>query len=71
MIRSASDQFEHTTPYVLAIVELDEGPRLTTQIACNPEEVKIGMRVKSVFRRVTADGESGVIHYGTKFVPVE
>ncbi|HOI58858.1 MAG: Zn-ribbon domain-containing OB-fold protein [Methanoculleus sp.] len=71
VIRSASDQFDHTTPYVLAIVKLDEGPRLTTQVACLPEEAKIGMRVKSVFRRVTADGESGTIHYGTKFVPVE
>ncbi|HOB18893.1 MAG TPA: Zn-ribbon domain-containing OB-fold protein [Candidatus Methanoculleus thermohydrogenotrophicum] len=71
VIRSASDQFENTTPYVLAIVELDEGPRLTAQVVCPPEEAKIGMRVKSVFRRVTADGESGTIHYGTKFVPVE
>ena len=59
VIRSASDQFENTTPYVLAIVELDEGPRLTAQVVCPPEEAKIGMRVKSVFRRVTADGESG------------
>jgi len=29
------------------------------------------MRVRSVFRRIAADGESGTIHYGTKFVPVE
>jgi uncharacterized OB-fold protein len=29
------------------------------------------MRVKRAFRRIAADGESGVIHYGTKFVPVE
>lgn len=71
VIRSASDQFENTTPYVLAIVELDEGPRLTAQVACAPEEAEIGMRVRSVFRRIAADGESGVIHYGTKFVPVD
>ena len=71
VIRSASDQFENTTPYVLAIVELDEGPRLTTQVVGTPEEIEIGMRVRSVFRRIAADGESGTIHYGTKFVPVE
>jgi hypothetical protein len=29
------------------------------------------MRVKSTFRRIATDGESGIIHYGTKFVPVE
>jgi len=54
---------------VLAIIQLDEGPRMTTQIVCRPDEVKIGMRVKSVFRRIAADGESGIIHYGTKFMP--
>ncbi len=71
VIRTASDLFEHTTPYVLAIVRLDEGPNLTAQVVCRPEEARIGMRVKSVFRRIAADGESGVIHYGTKFVPAE
>jgi len=71
VIRSASDQFEYATPYVLAIIKLDEGPRLTAQVVCPPEEARIGMRVRGVFRRVAADGESGVIHYGTKFVPVE
>ena len=55
MIRSASDQFEHTTPYVLAIVALDEGPRLTTQIACTPEEAKIGMRVKDTHELKNGD----------------
>jgi len=69
VIRTASEQFEQMTPYVLAIVQLDEGPRLTAQIVCRPDEVRIGMRVRPVFRRISADGESGVIHYGTKFVP--
>jgi len=68
VIRSASDQFEFTTPYVLAIVELDEGPRMTAQIAIPPDDIKIGMPVKRVFRRIATDGESGIIHYGTKFV---
>jgi scaffold protein (connect acetoacetyl-CoA thiolase and HMG-CoA synthase) len=71
VIRSASEQFENTTPYVLAIIKLDEGPRLTAQVVARPEEVAVGTRVKAVFRRIMADGESGVIHYGTKFVPVK
>jgi hypothetical protein len=40
-------------------------------VVCHPEKVRIGMKVKSVFRRIATDGESGIIHYGTKFVPVE
>jgi len=71
VIRSASEQFENTTPYVLAIIQLDEGPRLTAQVVAKPEEVEVGTRVRSVFRRIMADGDSGVIHYGTKFVPVK
>jgi len=68
VIHTANEQFEAFTPYVLAIVKLDEGPRMTAQIVCKPDEVKIGLRVKSVFRRIATDGESGIIHYGTKFV---
>ena len=51
--------------------QFDEGPRMTSRIVCRPDEVKIGMRVKSVFRRIATDGETGIIHYGTKFMPVD
>jgi uncharacterized protein len=71
VIHTASEQYEHLTPYVVAIVKLDEGPQITTQIVCRPDQVKIGMKVKSVFRKIATDGASGIIHYGTKFVPVE
>jgi uncharacterized OB-fold protein len=42
VIRSASEQFENTTPYVLAIIQLDEGPRLTSQVVAKPEDVAVG-----------------------------
>ena len=71
VIHTASEQYEALTPYVIAIVKLDEGPQITTQIVCRPDQVKIGMKVKSVFRKIATDGASGIIHYGTKFVPVE
>jgi uncharacterized protein len=71
IIRTASEQFEDLTPYALAIIELDEGPRITAQIVGDPESVKIGMRVNPVFRRIAADGASGVIYYGTKYVAAE
>jgi uncharacterized OB-fold protein len=71
VIHTASEQYEALTPYVIAIVKLDEGPQITTQIICRPDQVKIGMKVKSVFRKIATDGASGIIHYGTKFVPVE
>lgn len=62
--------FEDLVPYAMAIIELDEGPRLTAQITdCAPANVAAGMRVKAVFRRIQEDGKAGVIYYGTKFVP--
>jgi uncharacterized protein len=37
-------------PYVLAYVELDEGPRVLTNIVdCDPEALEIGQRVRVVF----------------------
>ena len=43
-------------PYVVAIVELAEGPRLVTGITgCAPGDVRVGMAVRACFREV-ADG---------------
>ncbi|OIO20708.1 transcriptional regulator [Candidatus Micrarchaeota archaeon CG11_big_fil_rev_8_21_14_0_20_47_5] len=60
--------FELDAPYVLAIIELEEGPRVTAQIVdCGEKDVKIGSLVKMVFRKIKEDGDEGVIHYGFKF----
>ena len=71
VIRTPSDEFSGQAPFVVGIVEMDEGPRLTTQIVdLSLEEVKIGMPVKLEFRRLLSDGEAGVIQYGHKAVPI-
>ena len=45
--------FREELPYVLAWVELDEGPRLLTNvIGCAPDEVRIGMPVEVEFEDV-------------------
>ena len=45
---------EFAVPYTVAIVELDEGwHMLTNLVECAPEERAIGMRVEVVFRRMT------------------
>ena len=61
--------YEMFGPYSMAIIKLDEGPHITSQIVdCDPEIIKPGMKVKSVFRKLGEDSESGILHYGTKFV---
>lgn len=46
--------FADRVPYVVAIVELAEGPRLITGITgCAPRDVRVGMPVRACFRPVT------------------
>lgn len=72
VVHASMQGFEGQVPYVLAIVKLSDGPMLTTQIVdCEIEDVGIGMKVKSVFRKIQEDGEAGLIHYGYKFRPVQ
>jgi hypothetical protein len=71
IIYSATEGFERQTPYTLAIIELDEGPRLTGQVVSSRGGVEIGTRVKAVFRILGKEGERGIIYYGTKFIPLE
>jgi uncharacterized OB-fold protein len=48
--------FAEEVPYVIAIVELAEGPHLTTNITgCKPDEVRVGMPVVATFDDVTPE----------------
>ncbi len=48
--------FAEDVPYVIAIVELEEGPRITTNlVGCQPDQVTIGMPVVASFEEVTPE----------------
>ena len=48
--------FREELPYVLAIVELEEGPRIMTNVVgAAPDAVRIGMPVEVVFDDVTPE----------------
>ncbi len=69
VVRVPPEGYERQAPYVVAIIRLDEGPRITSQVVdCEPEEVGIGTRVRAVFRRISEEGPAGAIYYGYKFV---
>ena len=68
IVHVGTEGLEDQVPYVLAIVELDDGPHLTTQIVdCKPEDIKLGDEVELTFRRIGQDKDDGVIYYGFKF----
>ena len=69
IIHVGPEEFEDQVPYPIAIIQLDEGPRITAQIVdCDIHDVKIGMKVKSTFRKIQQDGSTGAIYYGYKFI---
>ncbi|MFQ5919891.1 MAG: Zn-ribbon domain-containing OB-fold protein [Thermoplasmata archaeon] len=69
-VHQAPKGFDGTKPYLLAIVELKDGARLTSQIIdCDPADIAIGMPVEATFRKLGQDGTSGIIYYGYKFRP--
>ncbi|NJD76720.1 MAG: Zn-ribbon domain-containing OB-fold protein [Candidatus Methanoperedens sp.] len=70
IVHSAAKDFAKNTPYILAIIKLEEGPHLTSQVICNHNDIHIGMKVKSAFRKLGEESEKGMIYYGTKFVPL-
>jgi len=69
-VSSGPEAFAEHSPYCLGIVQLEEGPKITAQLAdCKLEDLKIGLKVQASFRKFYDSGEKGSIHYGTKFTP--
>jgi uncharacterized protein len=56
VFRNELAPFSERVPYVAAVVELEEGPRLMTNIVdCDPSELRIGMNLKVSFRELSED----------------
>jgi uncharacterized OB-fold protein len=69
-IHSGPSAFEEQAPYNVAIIDLDDGARITGQVVdCNYDDLKVGLEVEAVFRKFYKSGDKGAIHYGTKFIP--
>lgn len=65
VIRKVANEYKAATPFVVAYVELAEGPRIMTNIVdCDPESVTVGMDVEMVFHDT---GEGNALY---RFRPV-
>ena len=63
--------FKEQKPYTVALIKLDEGPMVTAQLTdIGSSDVKIGLRVEMVTRKLREDGDEGQIIYGYKFRPI-
>lgn len=62
VVRRDVGEYADATPFVLAYVELDEGPRLIANVVdCDVEQVRIGDRVRAVFDRT--EGEAALVRF--------
>ncbi len=62
--------FKILAPYIMAIVEMDEGVRMTGHLVdVEYDEVENGMEVEAVLRKLGEESPSGIIYYGYKFRP--
>ena len=71
VVRVPSKEFKGLEPYIVALIELDDGTRLIAQLTdVSPEEVRTGIRVTATFRKIRERSEDGIIEYGIKFKPI-
>lgn len=64
--------FKDVCPYVMAIVEMDEGVRVTGHIVdVDYEDVETGLRVEASMRKLGEQSPEGMIYYGYKFWPID
>jgi uncharacterized OB-fold protein len=71
VIWNAPRGYEYYTPYIVALIELEDGTRLMSQLTdVEPSQVTEGMEVEMVLRKVRVSGESGIIAYAYKFRPL-
>ncbi len=82
---NAPEGYEDYTPYVVAIIKLEEGPMITAQLTDVEKwiekeidgrtrlfrefDVEIGMPVEMVTRKLKSEGDRGILVYGYKFRP--
>ena len=71
IIYDAPRGFTQFAPYPIALVKLAEGNMITAQLTdVDLDDIYIGMPVEMVTRKLSEDGDRGLINYGYKFRPL-
>jgi uncharacterized OB-fold protein len=71
VIHDAPSGYEFQAPYAIALVKLAEGPLVTAQLTdVDAKDLRIGLPVEMVTRKLRTDGDEGLIQYGYKFRPL-
>jgi len=69
-IYQGTGKFDQYAPYIVGLIDLVEGVRITAQLTdVEKEDLQIGMELEMVIRQIYEDGPRGPILYGYKFRP--
>ena len=72
IIYAAGTEFKNFAPYPVAIIQLDNGVKITASIAdYEKAELKIGGKVKVILRKVREGDSEDVLVYGIKLKPIK
>jgi len=64
--------YREYAPIIFAIVKLKEGVNVLAPLTdVKPENVRVGMKVTAVLRKIAEDEDLGLIKYGIKFKPMK
>lgn len=70
IVRYPPEEFVEYAPYAVGVVELENGVRVLAQITdADVEELRTGIEVEMVVRKIKDLGERDIIVYGYKFRP--
>jgi uncharacterized protein len=53
--RHAHPGFHAQVPYVVALIDLEEGPRMMSRVAGDPKDVKVGAKVEVYFEKLNEE----------------
>ena len=71
IIRVPPADFGYQAPYPVALVRLDDGESICSQIVdCDTSQLVIGLRVITIVRRTIQSETDGIIPYGIKVKPI-
>lgn len=71
-IHSAPAGFEHQVPYHVGIVNFEDGSKSALEIVdCEQKDLRIGLKVQTVVRRVGSSEPEELIEYGIKVKPIK
>jgi Predicted nucleic-acid-binding protein containing a Zn-ribbon len=70
ILYQVSSRSQDSAPLIIGLIRLNEGFNMYGQVVdIDPKDLRKGMRVEAVLRRLRVDGSSGLITYGLKFRP--